>query len=344
MIHTPTFAQRVHGCLLAGALGNAIGRQSAAAAQPGGSRAPVRSFGRETQLTLYTVDGLLDALEWANGGVAADETACLWLAYLRWARSQGVEQDPSLPVPPARWLDAQPVMHRRLLPSDSSGALPDSTLAGLERPEMGTRHRPVNTASGDAGALARSAPFGLLPHLPSSMLDRLVLDAAALSHGHPQAQSAAVVFAGMIHSLVGAGSCGKQTLEAAIQHAESLGDPTLAGLLRSARQYSGDGTASIAEVLPAPKSAWSAGEELAVAVWAVLGARGEGPAAKLENALERATSHDFPAATTGSLAGNLAGALYGAAALPSTPLETLDGADVLRQMAASFVTATSPAP
>ena len=41
-------------------------------------------------MTLYTADGLLEALEWANDGVAPDINACLWLAYLRWLGTQGV--------------------------------------------------------------------------------------------------------------------------------------------------------------------------------------------------------------------------------------------------------------
>ena len=41
-------------------------------------------------MTLYTVDGLVEALEWANSGVGADANACVWLAYLRWLETQGV--------------------------------------------------------------------------------------------------------------------------------------------------------------------------------------------------------------------------------------------------------------
>ena len=52
-------------------------------------------------MTLYTADGLLEALEWANDGVAADINACLWLAYLRWLGTQGVAGAGVGPVPAA---------------------------------------------------------------------------------------------------------------------------------------------------------------------------------------------------------------------------------------------------
>ena len=38
-------------------------------------------------LALYLADGLLEALEWANDGVASDEAACLWLAARRLRRN-----------------------------------------------------------------------------------------------------------------------------------------------------------------------------------------------------------------------------------------------------------------
>ena len=62
------------------------------AALDGGSH-----FSDDTQMTLYTVDGLVEALEWANSGVGADANACLWLAYLRWLDTQGEPAPDRLP-------------------------------------------------------------------------------------------------------------------------------------------------------------------------------------------------------------------------------------------------------
>ena len=112
---TPSHASRIHGCLLGGALGDSLGYAVEFddistirgrfgpdglrdfSALDGGSH-----FSDDTQMTLYTVDGLVEALEWANDGVAADEIACLWLAYLRWLATQDVAVSSSAPVPQPR--------------------------------------------------------------------------------------------------------------------------------------------------------------------------------------------------------------------------------------------------
>ncbi|MUK02002.1 hypothetical protein GM708_08690 [Vibrio cholerae] len=101
-----TYEDRVLGCLLGTMAGDAYGLLSAAGDDP---RAALEdpedvAVSEATHLTLYTVDGLIEALEWANDGVAADETACLWLAYLRWLGRQGEHLPPRAPAPPARWL------------------------------------------------------------------------------------------------------------------------------------------------------------------------------------------------------------------------------------------------
>ena len=110
----PSPKSRIHGCLLGGALGDSLGyaiefdsitairRRFGAdglrdfAALDGGSH-----FSDDTQMTLYTVDGLVEALEWANSGVGADANACVWLAYLRWLNTQGVSRPGSGSAPAA---------------------------------------------------------------------------------------------------------------------------------------------------------------------------------------------------------------------------------------------------
>ena len=116
-------------------------------------------FSDDTQMTLYTVDGLLEALEWANSGVAADTNACLWLAYLRWLGSQGVPLPDSAPFQPPRWIDGHDVLRHRRAPGNAC-------LSGLATGEMGTVYRPVNPESKGCGTVMRSAPFGLIPLRP----------------------------------------------------------------------------------------------------------------------------------------------------------------------------------
>ena len=125
----PGYASRVRGCLLGGALGDQLGaavasdsfdvisgrfgadglRDFSQLPEPG-------HFTDDTQLTLYTLDGLTEALEWANAGTAADEAACLWLAYLRWYATQEGRFPDNAPAPQPRWIDSQSVLHARRAP------------------------------------------------------------------------------------------------------------------------------------------------------------------------------------------------------------------------------------
>jgi ADP-ribosylglycohydrolase len=191
-----TYEDRVLGCLLGIMAGDAYGVLAAVGDDPTGALGDPADLAVSdaTQLTLYTVDGLVDALEWANDGVAADETACLWLAYLRWLTRQGEHLPANAPAPPGRWIDAQ----EDLLPVHE----PDGdTVRALLTGEMGTRSRPVNPQAEGAGALMRSAPFGLVPRIPESMVERLTVDAAALTHGSAAARGTAALFSGIIRAL-----------------------------------------------------------------------------------------------------------------------------------------------
>src|SRR5690625_6371900 len=89
-------------------------------------------FSTGTQLRLYVADGLLEVLEWATDGQAADPPAAIWLALLRWYNNRYGAYPEGLPVPPERWIDQHPV---------SPGHLEEATTAGLEHPnKIGRAH------------------------------------------------------------------------------------------------------------------------------------------------------------------------------------------------------------
>ena len=139
-----------------------------------------------TQLTLYTLDALQEVVEWANQGHGADETACLWLAYLRWLGTQGERHPAEAPRPLPRPIDEHEVLH--------AVREPDGTvLAALRSGRMGEVERPLQPEAKGAGPVLRSSPFGLLPHVGWRTLAPLAINGAALTHGHPEAQTAAAV-------------------------------------------------------------------------------------------------------------------------------------------------------
>ncbi|XAS66062.1 ADP-ribosylglycohydrolase family protein [Micrococcaceae bacterium Sec5.7] len=357
----PSPESRIHGCLLGGALGDSLGyavefdsiatiraRFGPAGLQDFSALDGGSHFSDDTQMTLYTVDGLVEALEWANSGVGADANACLWLAYLRWLGTQGVPVPSSAPVPQPRWIDAQEVLRHRRAPGNAC-------LTGLATGEMGTVYRPVNPDSKGCGTVMRSAPFGLIPHLGADTLYKLSSDAASLTHGHPSARQSAGAFTLLIHHLV-AGATLREAAGSVLAHVQRdpQAVPELIERLESAvRLADGAGAAAGANGVLSPEElvqelgeGWVAEEAFAVALYAVLataqGASGDGdPAHHFKAAIALAVNHSGDSDSTGSIAGNVLGAYYGEECLPAAWLEALEAPDVIRGMADQLVGVTT---
>ncbi|GAA3281353.1 ADP-ribosylglycohydrolase family protein [Paenarthrobacter aurescens] len=345
----PSFESRVYGTLLGGALGDSLGYavefESIDAIRARYGSAGLLSFGQldggshfsdDTQMTLYTVDGLVEALEWANDGVAADEIACLWLAYLRWLGTQDVAAASSAPVPQPRWIDAQEVLHHRRAPGNAC-------LSGLATGQMGTVARPVNADSKGCGTVMRSAPFGLIPHISREAVYKLSSDASSLTHGHPSARLSAAAFSLLIHNIV-AGSDIRTAAAEALDYVNGVPTkaPELPERLEAALQFSLQPTTLDPEKLTeALGEGWVAEEALAVGLYAVLATSGGTPAEHFRNAITLAINHSGDSDSTGSIAGNILGAYYGEDCLPADWLEALEAPEIIRGMAERLLAVTT---
>ncbi|TJY68921.1 ADP-ribosylglycohydrolase family protein [Arthrobacter sp. CAU 1506] len=344
----PDYPSRVRGCLLGGALGDQLGAAveldsfDLIAGQFGAdglrdfSQLPDPGhFTSDTQLTLYTLDGLTEALEWANAGTAADEAACLWLAYLRWYATQEGRFPDGAPAPQPRWIDGQTVLHTRRAPAEAC-------LSGLASGEMGTRARPVNRDAHDSSTVTRSAPFGLLPFVDDQTVQRLATDGSALTHGHPAAHRSAATLATFIRLLVHEQATLPGAAVAMLARTEH--DPAaaeLAGRLRAAVELSAQGPVAPADLTAALGDGRSAEEALSIGLYAVLAtADSTTPEQHFRRAVATAINHDGDSNATGSIAASLLGAHYGEAALPGDWLAALEGTDAIRGMADRFLAQT----
>jgi ADP-ribosylglycohydrolase len=376
--HSPAHGSRIHGCLLGGALGDSLGyavefdsisairaRFGPAGLQDFSALDAGSPFSDDTQMTLYTADGLLEALEWANDGVASDINACLWLAYLRWLGTQGVAVPASAPFQPPRWIDAQAVLRNRRSPGKAC-------LSGLATGEMGTVKRPVNPDSKGCGTVMRSAPFGLIPHLEPETVYKLSADAASLTHGHPAARQSSGVFSLVIHAL-SSGHELREAAEAALGHLRGgilrkgeEPDPDVVARLEAALRLAGDlpggrGVLSPEDLVSELGEGWVAEEALAVGLYAVLATAPEAAAANagtadagtsevgtaevdaeahFRAAIAVAVNHSGDSDSTASIAGNILGAYYGERCLPADWLAALEAPEVIRGMASRLAAVT----
>ncbi len=198
------FAGRVRGLLYASALGDALGYPlELLSAEQIAERNPKpweAAYGEllisdDTQLICYTLDGLTEVLEWNNEGAAADELACLWLAYLRWFRGIGEALPETAPFSLDREIDGSNELTARRGP----GA---ATLRALGTGEMQLVSKSVNPDALGSGALVRSAALGLLPVAQERTVVMLAVRGAALTHGHPEALVSAAAYALLIRDLL----------------------------------------------------------------------------------------------------------------------------------------------
>jgi ADP-ribosylglycohydrolase len=336
-VQPPTARDRFAGCLLGGAVGDALGapiefmtrreivRRFGAEGITGYARA-YGGIGRitdDTQMTLFTAEGLLRA--WVRScfrgittypGVTAH-------AYLRWLMTQGEEPRCELDYADGMgWLFGHRELHARRAPGNTCLA----ALRGIT-----PRGAPARNGSKGCGGVMRVAPVGLFARQlrdeePRRAAFELATEIAALTHGHPTGSLTAGVLAVLIlelaggsaltGALAGAKACLRmkrrceETLRS-IEHAE-----TLAG---SGKPHE----AAIAEI----GEGWVAEEALAIAIYCALVARG------FRHGVVLAVNHDGDSDSTGSIAGNLLGTMHGAGVIPAEWLEPLELRDVIREIA-----------
>jgi ADP-ribosylglycohydrolase len=298
----PDRRARVRGCLLGGAIGDALGAPIEFA-HGDDVRAPTR-FGAitdDTQMTLFTAEGLLRA--WPGD----DPLPSIRRAYERWLATQ----TSSLRVADG-WLSSHAFLHARRAPGTTClGAL-----------EAGA----AVAGSKGCGGVMRVAPIGLVGLSVADAFD-LGCRAAAITHGHATGWLSAGVLAALVTQVVdgvpladavGAAmdalrarpSCDETVaaVDAAVELAASGGPPT-----RPAVESLGEG--------------WVAEEALAIGLYCAL-AGGD-----VRTSLVAAVEHRGDSDSTGSICGNLVGAELGVDLVPPAWLDGLEGIDVITAVA-----------
>ncbi len=275
------------------------------------------------QLAARTADALNEVAEWANDGLSADPTACAWLSYLRWARASGARPPANSPVPPTRDFDRDfPLLSRPVAPRGDS-------FAALATGEFGEVARPIDPTAGSPEVLTRSIPYGLIPNFGWKALVPLVVDAAAITHGDPEAQTAAAATAMAVHAGVRAretDSAFQEVVTAVIDVSTGMTRPApkTRALLRMVGQVTDRATLETAdgEFSRAVADGTTASSALALGLAAANVAQAhEAGAAGSEGVLTRAFdlmgAHAADSASARSVAAAVIAARWGMSALPA---------------------------
>ena len=339
-----TRREQYTGCLLGGAIGDALGwpvefshiDEIIDSHGPGGIMDPVAGeeglfeITDDTQMTLFTGEGLLQA--WAGArhhGSVPEFAASVRRSYLCWLSTQEESAgDSSRDGGATGWLLGVEGLHRRRAPGSTC-------LSALKGGILSAEGIAKNDSKG-CGGVMRAAPAGLLAARiqsgDSSGTVRLAFElgcaVAALTHGHPSGYYPAGVLAAVIATVVTGGSISegidqslcflagrsgsRETMDAIGQALELWRDPDL--------PPSPEAIESLGE-------GWVGEEALAIGLYAALVAGDD-----LAKGVRLAVNHSGDSDSTGSIAGNILGALLGEGAIPMEWRNRLELHDVVRQV------------
>ena len=312
--------ESVIGCMLGGAVGDALG-------------APVefakfndikRLYGRngitryvefgdhtggitdDTQMSLFTAEGLLRANVRQHEKGICHGPSVVKGAYLRWLQTQGgkVPEDTPDFIPDSGWLIGEKALWKRRAPGKTCiSALKSGIWNEL------TAH---NDSKG-CGTVMRTAPVGLFfePEFAYGM----GCDVSAITHGHPTGITAGGAMA-MLVSLLCRGGRIDAVLDEIIRFLES----------ERTKTPDRDATETIAALKRAgcAKSAgeigqgWVAEEALAIGVYCALKHSGDFRSGVIE-----AVNIDGDSDSTGAITGNLLGAMNGMSGIPKEWIKKL---------------------
>jgi ADP-ribosylglycohydrolase len=318
----------IPGCLLGGAVGDALGgpiefytlleiRHHFGAKGLTDFVSDRRRKGAitdDTQMTLFTAEGLLLALEKEPAPSQIEYTIAVHQAYLRWlstqTRTHRLESYEG-------WLLDDPELFASCAPGNTC-------ISALRSGRMGHIERPINDSKG-CGTVMRVAPVGLLLDDPEEAFE-LGSRVSATTHGHPTGWLAGGALAAIISDLRRHVAL-REAVDLALDllHAQKDADEVIRAI-RRAVEAAGEGrpTAEKVETLGA---GWVAEEALAIGLYAALIHERD-----FEKGVILAVNHSGDSDSTGSIAGNLLGLINGPEAIPSRWLEQLQLRELIHDM------------
>ncbi|MDO4232129.1 MAG: ADP-ribosylglycohydrolase family protein [Lautropia sp.] len=273
----------------------------------------------DTQMTLFTAEGLLEARSGAHDrGFITEAERCISMAYLDWLTTQGESPQHFRPhLHPGSFLLRQAQLHNRRAPGGTClSALRDLTALG----------EPASNDSKGCGGVMRVAPIGLVPWLDDDETFALGTSAAGLTHGHPTGKLTGGVLATLIRTAIQGGTIpegldkARHYLKAAPGHHETLRAIEQAQALAASNLSPSEAIARMGE-------GWVAEEALAISIYCALVAR------DFREGIVLAVNHDGDSDSTGAITGNILGALWGLESIPTEWLEPLELHDAIRHVA-----------
>ena len=305
------------GCLLGGALGDALGYpvEFEKVSQMSQDHDFDKIVGKlivsdDTQMTLFTANALL-----LDGNLRINT----WNCYQDWLETQFKQGKSELSHRPISWLMEYPEMYASREPGRTC-------LMTLMRGILGDLNESINQSKG-CGALMRVAPLAFIDREdPYSV----AIENSALTHGHQMSHIASAALVGLLRyisegeTLCDSVSLMRQDIKRIFMG--SLEVKVFDDLLQQAI-FASEKDFDDMEIISRLGEGWVAEETLAIALYCSLKYSND-----LKKALRVAVLHDGDSDSTGSVTGQILGTLLGAKKLPQEEIKRLDLLEPLMKM------------
>lgn len=322
--------ERIRGCFLAGAAGDALGYQvefdslNSIIKRHGehGVRTMAPYISDDTQMTLFTAEGMLLGMKHGM-----PMSACVYQSYLDWYKTQSPRSKGGVFAG-----ESELVKEERLYRREAPG---NTCLSALGSGRMGDLEETINTSKG-CGGVMRTAPCGMLKLVdtpdPEDAYALQGAQAAAITHGHIMGYVPAAMLADVVHMiLLEDGRTLEKIMEDSLARMLRLfpypATHEFAGLIRRAMELA-EADVADTEAIRELGEGWVGDEAMAIAVFCALRYQDD-----LAEGLTAAVTHDGDSDSTGAIAGNILGAWVGVEDIPADWLEKIKLRDVVDRMA-----------
>ncbi|WP_419887074.1 ADP-ribosylglycohydrolase family protein [Neobacillus niacini] len=326
-----TLLERYQGCLIGGAIGDALGwpveflrldeikqkygPQGITQLEKG--RSNLVEITDDTQMTIFTVEGLLRAENRGRNKGIVHIPEVVYRSYLRWLNTQGVNSD----VEKDGWIYSIEGLHTRRAPGNTC-------LDALMSGKMGTMERPINNSKG-CGGVMRTAPIGLLYKKEQAF--KLGCESAAITHGHPSGYLSAGALSYVIAAIVAGedlDTAVEQALEECVMYPSS---EECSQLIKKAVALTNSDISDL-QAIGSLGEGWVGEEALAISIYCALKYQND-----FQKAVITAVNHNGDSDSTGAITGNILGAYLGLKGMPENWVKEVELSEELTQLAHDLV-------
>ncbi|MBQ6264219.1 MAG: ADP-ribosylglycohydrolase family protein [Clostridia bacterium] len=326
---------RILGCLTGGAAGDALGY----AVEFSGYDSIISEYGKDgitayslsaasgkalisddTQMTLFTAEGLLKQ--------EGKKKNNIYKSYLNWFKTQNCSFEEYEGDGKSHLMTQKELFARRAPGLTCLSALASNNAGGV--------YNPINNSKG-CGGVMRVAPIAFL-QCDAQEGDLLAAEASAITHGHNLGFLPSALLVHIIRKAIYENSGDRSLKEIITESVEQIGTQFAAfeyfddmiSLVQKSVSLSENGKSDI-ENIRALGEGWVAEETLAIAVYCSLRHSGDFAAT-----IKAAVNHSGDSDSTGAVAGNIAGAYLGDAAIGAHWKDSLECYDIIKTTAEKF--------